>query len=47
MLGGEAMRDFRKIQLALRPVWGPHTHAQELTAAGDAVELERFRTRSN
>jgi len=32
------MRDFRSIQLSLRPTWGPHSHAQELAAAGEILD---------
>ncbi|HME69359.1 MAG TPA: hypothetical protein VKM54_05765 [Myxococcota bacterium] len=32
------MRDFRNIQLALRPSWGPHSHVQELSAAGEILD---------
>jgi len=32
------MRDFRSLQLALRPSWGPHSHAQELAVVGEILD---------
>jgi hypothetical protein len=32
------MRDIRSLQLALRPTWGPHGHAQELATAGEVLD---------